>query len=645
MSGTLIDMEITNFGQAEANLAKSLPGYESRQPQQRLAQAIEDAIGSGQHLIAQAGTGTGKSLGYLIPAILSGKRVVVSTATKALQDQLVNKDLPFLAEHLGVPFSYAMLKGRSNYLCQAKAHAVEPGDVSSISNVLRVIEEQGIDFNFFGERDAFEGLADLEWRRLTASADECPGKKNCPFGQVCFSEAAKRNAKDAQVIVVNHALLFTDLMVRAESDGNANMLGEIDLVIFDECHEIQDYASGVFGAEFSQGSFNGLSTELRNFARSADVEDLLLGGLENLEGQVVDFFDSLVVGRLRDAHIIEREDLFVNLAQAIVDLSSILYGVKLKTRVEAKGDQKLLARRQILARRTQKTGDRFTQILSDSNLVRYVTETQRRNRTVKILKTSPIDVSEILRPLLFEQFPTILVSATVNFEYEARRLGIEEYNSLDVGTPFDYTKQARLYIPKHIPDPGARTREAWSSQAINETLDLVKHSDGRALLLFTSIKQMNNAYDVIADRVPYTVLKQGDEPNKVLAQKFMDDKHSVLFATKSFFTGVDFQGDACTLVVIDKLPFPVPTDALVEARTEKIDQAGGNSFSDFIIPEMTLPLAQGFGRLIRTRKDKGVVAILDPRILTKGYGKKILRGLPNAPVVTDIKEIERFLSV
>ena len=634
----------TTFEQAEVNLVASLPGYESRPQQQALAQAVEQSIASKTHLLAEAGTGTGKSLGYLIPAVLSGKRVVVSTATRALQDQVAHKDLPFLVEHLGKPFTFALLKGRSNYLCGNKAEAADPADVPSLSRILARIA-QG-DPAFHGERDqlGFE-VTDREWMQVAADSDDCQAF-DCHTGiGSCYGREARDRASRAQVIVVNHALYLTDLSLYGA------MIGPHDVVIFDEAHEVEDYAGNVFGATFKEGGVRGLVTELRNFGRRTvpDHEtEFDTAGAEALTAMAA-LWEVLEPGTLRQKALLDNADEFVNFANSLIGLVEVLTTKGLMD--NAQGDiEQARKKKERLYRRAKNTADRFYQVVGASfdEVVRWVEQEPKG----KVLKYAPIDVSSIMRERLFSgetahPVTAVLASATLSvngkFDYIARRLGIDTFDSLDVGTPFDYQAQSVLYIPTSLPDP-SRDRAAWSNMATLEMMELVKASQGRALILFTSVTEMRQAYETLSARLPYRCMMQGQKANKVLAEEFKADTSSVLFATKSFMTGVDFQGETCSLVIVNKMPFPVPTEPLTEARCEAIKRRGGSDFSEYTIPVMTLVLKQAFGRLIRHRNDRGVVAILDPRLQTKGYGKGIVRSLPDSPVVTDFAEVERYFA-
>ena len=669
-------IEVKDFDTASDRLAQVLPTYERRDNQTALAHGIEEHLRGGslnRHAIYQAGCGVGKSFGYLIPAILSGKRVIVSTGTKALQDQIANKDLPFLAENLGVDFTYSILKGRANYLCQAQLAKLAEEDPTTAAAVQAKIEELNDD-DFLAQADDFD-VEPKTWRSLTKSSTECPGKRECPFGETCFSEKAKAKAKGANLVIVNHALLLTDLWVSMISRGNANMLGDYDAVIIDEAHELEEYATTVFGKDLREGSLINLGADVQSFSGRYG-KDI---AVRDYTGSVQSLWAKLEVGRLRVDQILNIGEEIVILNEELVKLSDQLQSFKIEKASDDKTAKKGEASRKMLVKRIDNlitaTADLVTASFDD--LVRWVDIEKFGKTEMKVLHSVPIDVSKILRAELFQDarvclgcdgtgsndtsdgacticggsttrpdVTAILVSATLkvqnSFSYVAGRLGIDYYDSFDVGTPFDYTTQCRLYVPEHIVEPTPQNRNTWEGQSITEIRNLITTSRGGALVLFTSVKDMRAAYDHLNSRIPYTCFIQGEGTNKELAARFMEDESSVLFATKSFFTGVDFQGDACKLVIISKLPFPVPTDPIIEARCESIERKGGNSFKDYTIPVMTLILQQGFGRLIRHSNDKGVVAILDRRLTTKPYGKKIVRSLPESPLIETLTEVEAF---
>ncbi len=657
--------QIETFAEAEAVLASALPRYEARSQQKLFALSIEDAIESGKHLIAEAGCGTGKSLGYLIPAIVNPKvgRVIVSTATKALQDQLVGTDLPFLREHLGVDFTFAVLKGRKNYLCQAAL-----ADGPDVPNLGAIIERANTDAatlvsgvgasltGHVGEREVFEDLLtdSKSWSALTVSSEECPGKSECPFGATCFAEIAKARAQQADVAVVNHALYFTDVVIGEKTGGVASMIGNHDLVIFDEAHEIEEYASGVLGDKFHMGTFNALSSEVRNFGRKNSG---LVPGLEGMGSDIIPaatrLFAALPVDpkfknktiRMRAGHLISMADQFEEICEL---LKRIVDG--LLTAKDLVADRNTAQRLVRLSAKVSSARRRLLSIFTDDfeTRVRWVETETIKSGPRRVLCSTLIHVGAYLDENLWSKRQGILVSATMatdtGFDFIAGRLGIDDYDGVDVGTPFDYSEQSVLYVPTDMIDPGAQNREAWSDAVVDEIESLVMHSNGRALLLFTSRAQMNKTFDALAGVLPFECRRQGDGTTKELVDWFKAETHSVLFALKSFFTGVDIQGEALSLVVIDKLPFPTPDEPVIEARVDQIEENGGNGFKDFVVPHMSLVLKQGFGRLIRHRDDVGVVAILDSRLMTKSYGKRILRSLPPASFCDENSDVAEFFA-
>jgi ATP-dependent DNA helicase DinG len=660
---------VKTFADAEAVLATALPGYESRPPQQALAQAVEalfanpdnfilrpeDPTGGGtlpppKHLFAQAGTGTGKSLGYAIPALLSRKRVIISVTTKALQDQLAGKDFPFLEANLGVTFSWCLLKGRSNYFCTNKAEGAEEADVPRLAEALRVAMEGGEDFD--GTRESFV-LKGLEfehgaWAKICAESEECSAN-NCKTSGGCYAERARDIARSSDVVIVNHALFFTDLMVKQYGFGG--MLDEYDVVIFDEAHEVEEIAANTLGSQFTEGTIRALTAQARNFARryGDDGDEPFTGLIGALLGDTQVLFEALEPGRLRAVHVNDNADQFGRVFDHLERLRTTLLDTGLDHTPDYPKAKKTKDR---LVRMATSARDRFVSIITADwdGTVRWIeAETNKNGETRKVLKTAPVDVAPILREQLFRRTPAVLCSATLavggDFAYMAGRLGVDTYDHLDVGTPFDYPKQARLYIPTHLPEPKGGNTAAWEAQATEEMIDLIKAAEGRSLVLFTSTKHMRAAYDAVSRRVPYPVRMQGEQGSttKALAEWFHATTEGVLFGTKSFFTGVDFQGETCTAVIIAKMPFPVPSEPMTEARCEAIERAGGDSFKDYTIPVMSLVLQQAIGRLIRHRDDNGIAAILDPRILSKGYGKRILRDLPPMPLVKSMDEVTGYL--
>ena len=643
----------TSFAEAQAVLAATLPNYERRAEQEALASSIERSWSDGSILVGQAGTGTGKSLAALIPAILSGERTVYSTATKALQSQIVGKDLPFLAEHLGVPFRYAMLQGRSNYFCHLQATQEASGN-PLVAEVLGHFnaddEDEGPGWpRLNGLREDTPVLVDNKsWSSMTISADECPRKK-CPFYSVCRFQEAKSKADQAQVVVANHMLVALDGVVREQSSGYANVLGEYEHIIIDECHELAEYIAMALSTQQSMGTWKAYGTELRSIFRSGEFEPSDLEAAEAYANDAIvaasTFFDTFEEGRVRHGTAVTNADVVTPLIDILASVSEMLAGYD---EIEDKG---LRARVNRLTSRTDGLHKSLVSFLlsPDSETVRLFEKSFHGNTSTKVLRVILVRVGDWAKEWLWEACVPTMISATVLIDgrpdFIVDQLGLDcaPVSTIDVGSPFDFNRQSRLYVPAHICEPTPAKRLQWEAQMMPLIEEMVKISEGRALLLFTSNKQMQTAWDSFASRIPYPCRKQGDASTALLTTWFREETHSVLFATRSFFTGIDIQGESLSLVVIDKLPFPVPTDPVFEARSEDVERRGKNSFADLTIPMMTLVLQQAFGRLIRTKGDRGVVAIMDPRLKTKGYGAKIMRSLP-APYTDDLNEVERFFA-
>jgi ATP-dependent DNA helicase DinG len=661
--------QLLTFRDAEAVLSRTLEGYTERPEQQDLATAVEDVIasllrGEVKQLLGQAGTGVGKSIAYSVPAVLAavnhGLRVVIATSTKALQEQIAGKDMPFLQENLGVPFTWALVKGRGNYLCEEKASQVTVMDIPSLPQIRAELEEGAS-----GDREHFGiNIHPREWAKLSSSANDCLGKQDCPFGDVCHAETAKRRARDAQIVITNTSMLMLDIQMRRISGGEVAMLGDYDLVVIDEAHELPEIATGALSTDIRSGQFDRLAVDAHSFADTQDAEVPAYQGVQSAVMMVWAELQMAMADRqhndrnatslqLPQSWLLEREELFFGLIASMKDLAKQLDKIDI-----VRGGDQAGRQRKRLKKRAYNMIDKLTHLLvdDDTQTVRWM---EIENRTVRgqvtsdlLIKSSPIDVAPFLAATLWTK-PAILISATLeaggSFEYMTQTLGLTDPQIRNVGTPFDYEEQARLFIPPaSAPDPSPRNKQQWTSYAQTVMLELVRASKGGALLLFTSGNAMRSAREQIGpvlEGMGLTVLMQGDAPNKALANTFKTDIHSVLFAMKSFFVGVDFAGDACRLVVIDKMPFPVPSDILFAARADAINRQYNDkwaSFNRLSVPMMALTLAQGFGRLIRTHTDRGVVAILDNRLVTKSYGKGIVRSLPPAQVISTLPEAAAF---
>jgi ATP-dependent DNA helicase DinG len=669
------------FAEAEDVLAASLPGYTPRKHQQELAAAIERAIGAEAILVAEAGTGTGKSLAALIPAILSGKRVVVATATKALQDQYASKDLPFLQANLGVDFTWSILKGRSNYPCASKIADLEM-PTSRQSQILALIAQLEEDDEAFTDRDGLPTTTDREWMQLSISPNECPGASDCPFAEQgkCFAYRAKDKAARSDVVVTNLAYLAIDLKLRAETGGAISLLGDIDLLIIDEAHNLDNAVTSALSDRIALGTVMRLTGDAGSWLHQAGEEGTEASGAgwaaQQLWGAIETEYRSWQQ-RQREARenadimpVRERTRLvtFGAELQELAGALRLLGSVIRHADVDPDGDswsdmpaavKKLKKMQSRLARRVDNLFVRLEAFATDADdvSVRWIEDEDGKI----FIRNVPVSPAPFLREAIWSQTPAVLMSATLapgrtvmgeaDFSYTIDLLGLEDFGptTFESGTPFDYPSQALLYVPdRDRPIPAGKTRAAWQVFAQQATSYLVKESGGGALLLFTSRSAMNDSWNRLHAELEaegLECLKQGDAPTSELIRRFKENGNGVLFALRTFFEGVDIPGDALRMVVIDKLPFPVPTDLQFAARCEAINARAGRdvSFRKLSMPVMTLPLVQAVGRLLRTKDDRGVLAILDPRLTSKPYGATILNSLPPAHVTTDPREAAAFM--
>lgn len=673
-----------SFAEAQEVLAANLPGYTRRAHQVALAEEIEKVIAGEEpgarpegsdgpvHGLCQAGTGTGKSLAALITHILSGKRTIVATATKALQNQYASKDLPFLEQYLGVPFTWAVVKGRSNYPCHLKMEEIAsptPGQARVISRVKELSAPEAVRDMLVTDREDFPSLAEEEWRPFSISSDECPGKKNCPFGETCLAERAKAKAQRADVVVTNTAYLLQDLLLRDISEENVQLLGEIGRIVIDEAHTLPEVARGALEDMLGQGSFVKLARDTGAYMQRENLEHALAAEIERAAGSLWDHLTVLYRTWVEDKNLgkadpmaLPQKVLIEDLGPYFIALYQSIDAVHREINSKRPFEERAKTAKSRLLRRTANMLKRIMAITTspEGETVRWAElevsmfRGERRER-VKLC-SSPVDVGPFLRKLLWDKIPTVLMSATLatgkSFSFMEETVGLAkgDARNFDAGTPFDYPRQAVLFTPdKGAPEPLQKTMAAWRSYAQNATRYLVTQSGGGALLLFTSRTAMSEAYAVLADGfldLGLTVMKQGDSTPGELVRIMKEDGHAVLFALRTFFEGVDIQGSALRLVILDKLPFTPPTDLVHKAREEamirryRTERAG---FDHLAIPEMTLVLTQAFGRLIRHVEDRGVVAILDPRLNSKAYGRRIMDALPPAARTTDPRVAAEFL--
>jgi ATP-dependent DNA helicase DinG len=647
-------------------IAKTHPEYEHRPGQIDMAEAVLRAFEQKRHLIVEAGTGTGKTLAYLVPAIAaavgSGARVVISTGTKNLQEQLMDKDIPFLQETLPAKFRVALMKGRNNYAC---LHRIKQAENTPMLEGLEQIDQFDEVFRWVtktetGDRSELSNLPENLpfWRHIDARSDTCLGQK-CPDFEPCFLTRMRQRAMDADIIVVNHHLFFADLALRNGAYGA--VLPDYAAVILDEAHQIEDVASEYFGVQVSNYQIDDLlydtgglrledgeaSRELTRISariqRFADAFWISFREGRGLEGrfalaprvsQAAGFRSSSEEDEDGQADSSPRTDAYHALDNALHRLETAIDILK-----DPPPDAESILRRT----REIRFALNFIVKADDQKFVYWL---ERRSRGT-FLRASPIDVSSLLQDKLFEKVPTVvLTSATLssagNFRFIRERLGLDKADELFAESIFDFQSQAVLYLPRTMPDPRS---PQWGRAAAEEVVKIVNATEGRAFVLSTSLAGMNELFERSAGQLDYPCFVQGSAAKGALLKKFRETPNAVLFATSSFWQGVDVRGDQLSCVIIDKLPFAVPSDPVVAARQRFIEEQGGSSFHEYSVPQAIINLKQGLGRLIRSTTDRGVLAVLDPRLRTKMYGRTFLKSLPPCRVTSDIGELARIFEV
>jgi ATP-dependent DNA helicase DinG len=645
-------------------IARTHPEYEHRPGQIAMAEAVLRAFEEKRHLIVEAGTGTGKTLAYLVPAIAaacgSGARIVISTGTKNLQEQLMDKDIPFLQETLPARFRAAVMKGRNNYAC---LHRIKRAEGMPFLEGLEQIDQFDEVFRWVtqtetGDRAELSNLPENLpfWRHIDARSDTCLGQK-CPDFDPCFLTRMRQRATDADVIVVNHHLFFADLALRNGAYGA--VLPDYAAVILDEAHQIEDVASEYFGTGVSNYQIDDLLRDVsylkvedresqkeltRVSARIQRFADLFwisfhegrgLEGRFTLTRRTVAQADNL---RSETDESEERQTDSLRYGDAYVALDNVLHRLETTLAIlkDAEADADNLLRRT----RQLRFDLNFIVKAEDQQFVYWI---ERRGRGV-FLRASPIDVSGFLQDRLFDKVPTVvLTSATLssagNFRFIRNRLGLDEGEEMIAESIFDFENQAVLYLPSKMPDPRS---PQWGAAAAEEAIKIVNATEGRAFVLSTSFAGMNEMFERVASQIDYPCLVQGSASKGELLKKFRATPNAVLFATSSFWQGVDVRGDQLSCVIIDKLPFAVPSDPIVAARQRHIEDEGGSSFYEYSVPQAIISLKQGLGRLIRSTTDRGVLAVLDPRLRTKMYGQQFLRSLPPCRITSEIGELARI---
>lgn len=654
--GSLIDQVFGHGGL----VSRHHEHYEYREGQIRMAEEIARAFVDKKHLIVEAGTGTGKTLAYLIPAIAQTakerKRIIISTGTKNLQEQLMEKDIPFLQRIVPNKFAAAYMKGRANYACLYRLHKSDDQPIlDGIAEIghFKEVREWARETTT-GDRAELTYLPENLpfWNRVNARSDICIGQK-CPEFEPCFITRMRVRADEADIVIVNHHLFFADLSVRGNQFGK--VIPDYSAVIFDEAHLIEDIAADYFGFQVSNFQIDEL---VRDTAALPVADAVAVSGMMKAASKVSGLAEQFWL-RFNDARAQEGrfpliKDAFAErgndgeghptaLGEAYHALDNAL------ARLEADVDvfsEKLPEADSIVRRIRQTRFDLgFIVKQADHNFVYWL---ERRGRGI-FLQASPVDVSALLQEKLFEKVETcILTSATLatngSFNFIRGRLGLKasKTNTLVARTSFDYEKQAILYLPKAMPDP--RSLE-FSSMAAAEIIRILETTEGHAFVLCTSNQSMAALFELVSSRINYPCFLQGTMSKTGLLEKFRETPNAVLFATSSFWQGVDVRGEQLSCVIIDKLPFAVPTDPIVAARAKFIDENGGRSFNDYSVPQAIISLKQGIGRLIRSTTDRGVIAILDPRLRTKGYGRDFLQSLPRMRITTDLGEVRQTLCI
>jgi ATP-dependent DNA helicase DinG len=635
--------DISSIFGPEGRIFTVIASPEFRPGQKEMAERARDFFDSGGFAVIEAGTGVGKSLAYLVPAVLSGKKTIVATATKNLQDQLLDQDIPMLKSLTGANPSVALLKGRRNYLCLRKYRA--------LSRQRSLFAESGellSEFLAWGSLTKTGDRAELStlpenlpfWEEFSAHPDACLGGR-CPVFSECFLVRARTRAAQSDLTVTNHHLLLTDLALRGQF--STGLLPEVDFLILDEAHNLEEIASEILGLTFGQADLRRLLGQAQKIVleKPDNLWGSILSRVESAWHNLSHIFPAEDFRRRLDqekqAEMVKAEGQL--LAEALRSLSSRVKILKVKPAAEE--DLPLIseqAERTAIALETIVWREEPGQIFW----------AERRAQSLT-LHATPVEISSELQEKLYPVYPNILfTSATLStpgrnqadFSYFRSQLGLpEEIEAHSFPSPFDFQTQALLYLPQSMPEPN---QPSYPEALAQEMEKLVQASRGRAFLLFTSFANLNYVATFLEGVIPFPILLQGEAPKSELLRLFKEKGNAVLLATYSFWEGVDVPGESLSLVVIDRLPFDVPSEPIIEARIEKIREDGGDPFSSYQLPSAVLLLRQGVGRLIRRKTDRGVIALLDPRLRTKGYGKIFLKSLPPMTAVNDVADVKKF---
>ena len=619
-------------------LSTVISGYQAREAQIEMAEAIATAIDKKQHLIAEAGTGTGKTFAYLVPAILSGKKTIISTGTKNLQDQLFNKDLPVIRKAMKKPFLAALLKGRSNYLCTYRLQ-------NALTSTIGFTKEDAgalAKINAWAKRTQTGDIAEMSgvnegdpiWYQATSTPDNCLGQ-DCPDYAECYLVKARKNAQEADVIVVNHHLLCADWSIR--DNGFGELLPNAEVVVIDEAHQLADTASNFLGVNLGAKQLSDLAQDaLMEYFKDATDLPALRTTCEDLEHEIKDL-------RLAFGVELKRGDW-----QEIENNPKLLGGLSaLKEQLQRVTDQLNLA--SVKTKALESCFNRAEDLLQKLKLImdekggKWIRWYEIHRKTFT-LSLTPLDIASEFRQFMQQhQAAWIFTSATLSiangFDYFANNLGLSQAASESWGSPFDYPNQSLFYHPKGLPQPNDPN---FIPLIIEFVLPVLKASQGRAFFLFTSHRALNQAAEILSKELKYPLLIQGSRPKALLLEQFKDAGNAVLLGTSSFWEGVDVRGEALSCVIIDKLPFASPGDPVLKARLDAMTQQGKNPFFEYQLPTAVIALRQGIGRLIRDVTDRGVLMVCDPRLLKRSYGQLFLDSVPPMSRTRNIEDVEAF---
>ncbi len=624
-------------------LARSIPDFEARSGQLDMAAAVAHVFERGGVLLAEAGTGTGKTLAYLVPAILSGHRVLVSTGTKNLQEQIFFKDIPALRQALDVPFTATYMKGRANYLCLHRLDQINDTSGPAAYDVFLPIVREWAARTETGDRAELQDLPEDVpfWNDVSATAETCLGTE-CKRYEECFVTKMRQRAAESDVVIVNHHLLCADAAVRKNAFGE--VIPACTHAILDEAHQIEDVATQYFGIGLSTYRVDDLANDIERLGLP-DAQK----AVDKLRDRARQFFNEVAFAHRADDRARSEERMRATpqslakaaegaalLAGALDIVESTLKLIKAEPEVKEQVDA--------LARRADEMRSDL-RFLMRANEAEYVYFVEFRGRGI-FLRASPIDVSAIVREFLLDKMKTtVLTSATLTvdggFGYIKERLGIRRADEIRLPSEFDFEHQALLYLPPKMPDP--RSPE-FAGAAGRQVIEILRRTRGRAFVLFTSYATLRAVQGIAEMALDYPIFVQGTAPRSQLLKQFRETPHSVLLATSSFWQGVDVVGEALSCVIVDKLPFASPGDPITAARIDAIRARGGEPFGEYQVPLAILALQQGLGRLIRHRRDRGVLAVLDPRLRTKGYGRRFLASIPPAPVVHELDAVSAFMA-